>query len=310
MVGLHIESGGISVDTVETEAGKTPDRGADSRGTESGKSAGIESPQRIHGRYLCACDGFRSSVRSITGAAFTEKLYADTFLMGDYRDRSSYGSEAHLFFTAMGSVESFPLPGGRRRWIIQTPRYEEEPGPGYLEEQVRARAGFLLHEGDRSWISPFRVHRRIMDSFSQGRILFLGDAAHTISPIGGQGMNTGFADAEFAAALLESLLGAGRGAAWLTEHEDECKDEGEDEEARRARLFTLYSRCRRKAALTAARRATLSMKTGTVHGRLPSGLRNLLLKLLLASPLAGLLPGHYAMLTIPCRNLRAADSSR
>ena len=50
--------------------------------------------------------------------------------------------------------------------------------------------------GDPEWVTSFRVHRRLAETYRNGRILLAGDAAHVHSPFGGQGMNTGIGDAE------------------------------------------------------------------------------------------------------------------
>jgi 2-polyprenyl-6-methoxyphenol hydroxylase-like FAD-dependent oxidoreductase len=105
-----------------------------------------------------------------------------------------------------------------------------------------------------------------------------------MSPIGGQGMNTGFADAEFLAALLDKRM--------------EKPDEGAES------LNHLYSLLRRKAGKVAAGRAELSMAVGTVRGP-ASALRNGILALALGL-LPRFFPRHYAMLTIPGRSLADA----
>merc|ERR1712178_621740 len=45
------------------------------------------------------------------------------------------------------------------------------------------------------WRTVFRTHERLAGNYRKGRVLLAGDAAHTHSPAGGQGMNTGFQDA-------------------------------------------------------------------------------------------------------------------
>ena len=108
-------------------------------------------------------------------------------------------------------------------------------------------------------------------------MLLCGDAAHVMSPIGGQGMNTGFADAAEAARVVTDHLNGGN---W----EDLCAD---------------YSRCRRQAFDTAANRAAIGMWIGTRQGMV-GRIRGLFLKYgLLRSPFSKRLPPHFAMLTIP-----------
>jgi hypothetical protein len=97
-------------------------------------------------------------------------------------------------------------------------------------------------------------------------------------------MNTGFADAELAAAVVEARL-ASPGA----------------DPREWNRLFT---RIRRRAGRVAAGRAELSMAVGTVRG-LGSALRNGLLSLALHL-FPGFFPVQYAMLTIPGRSLAEA----
>jgi 4,5-epoxidase len=48
---------------------------------------------------------------------------------------------------------------------------------------------------DPTWLSIFRIHRRMASTFRNGRALIAGDAAHLTSPLGGQGVNTGLNDA-------------------------------------------------------------------------------------------------------------------
>ena len=62
-----------------------------------------------------------------------------------------------------------------------------------LEEHTGCDRSLLR---DPEWITSFRIHRRLAETYRAGRILLAGDAAHVHSPFGGQGMNTGIGDAE------------------------------------------------------------------------------------------------------------------
>ena len=57
-------------------------------------------------------------------------------------------------------------------------------------------------------MTSFRIHRRLADTYRNGRILLAGDAAHVHSPFGGQGMNTGIGDAENLAWKLAMVVNA------------------------------------------------------------------------------------------------------
>jgi len=241
------------------------------------------NPRCERSLFLVGCDGVNSLVRGSIDQVHQPKRFDSTFLMGDYADDTDWGNDAHLFFTPRGAVESFPLGQGRRRWIVQTPGFLEKPGT-YLEEEVALRTGITVPAPTCSWKSPFGIHRWISPYYAWGRVYLAGDSAHQMSPIGGQGMNTGFADAEFLAALLEARL--------------------KDPNANAENWNRLYSKVRRRAGRTAAGRAELSMAVGTVRGP-ASALRNLGLGWALFW-LQRSIPRRFAMLTIPYQNFSQA----
>jgi len=244
--------------------------------------------QKATGNYLAACDGAKSVVREQCGMVHRGGRYRDTFVMADFVDRSDLGSEAHLFFTESGAIESFPLPDGKRRWVVQTDTFVNHPSIDVQCELVQKRSGYILDPKDLLWITPFGVQHYINDSFYSGRVFYCGDSAHVMSPIGGQGMNTGFGDAEFLAAVIISSLN--RGSLDL-------------------RLTKMYNICRKEAVRSAQRRAWISMRIGTAQGAL-APIRDLLLKLLLNSPARNWGARHFAMLTIPSGTLTSAQKRR
>lgn len=235
-------------------------------------------------RFVIACDGSRSRVRELIGMRAPGHVYDCHFVMGDFVDRSGFGDEAHLFFTATGSVESFPLPGGQRRWVVQTDTRLDPPPPGLVSELTRLRTGIDVPAADQINESVFTPRRFNSDRYYEGRIILCGDAAHGMSPIGGQGMNTGFADAEFLAAIL-------------------CQ-------ADPLKLLPAYNRFRRKAAKTAIFRAEWGMWLGTWRGHARSMLRDFILKYLLCQgPVARHMGSFYAMLTIPFNTLQRVPAA-
>jgi 2-polyprenyl-6-methoxyphenol hydroxylase-like FAD-dependent oxidoreductase len=243
----------------------------------------VGNPRAEHGTFLVGCDGVHSPVRETLNLGHRPHRSNATFLMGDYADDTGWGDEAHLFFTPRGAVESFPLGRGRRRWIVQTRRFMEEPGT-YLEDEVEARTGRKLPVESCSWKSPFGIQKWISPHYAYGRVYLAGDSAHQMSPIGGQGMNTGFADAEFLAALIDARLA-----------HPEAESEGWNR---------LYGTVRRQAGRVAAGRASLSMAVGTLRGP-ASFLRNVFLSLMIKL-FPRSIAHRFGMLTVPGRNLAEA----
>jgi len=225
-------------------------------------------------RFVVGCDGSRGRVRELLGIAAPGRAYPCHFAMADYVDRSGLGDAAHLFFTPEGSVESFPLPGGRRRWVVQTDRRLEPVPEGLVCALARRRAGLGPDPADRLCASSFTPRRFHCERYHSGRVALCGDAAHGMTPAGGQGMNLGFADAELLAGVLSSPDPLG--------------------------LLPEYTRCRRRAARVAIFRAGWGMWLGTWRGRAASLLRDILLRHVLCAPALGRRMGSfYAMLTLP-----------
>ncbi len=226
---------------------------------------------------VIGCDGHRSAVRHTSGIRMHESAFRQRFVMGDFPDETGFGSDVHLFFTESGSVESFPLPGGMRRWVVLAGAAEATAQT--VCERVSQRTGLALDAAGAKNVSGFGIRRALVERYVSGRVVLCGDAAHVMSPIGGQGMNTGFGDAELLAEVLVAL------------HEDRIAP---------SEAFAFYEAVRRKAFRTAARRAEWGMRLGTLTGRWPSAIRSRLIEqCLLKGPVEKMLPAWFSMLSIP-----------
>ena len=190
---------------------------------------------------LVVADGARSGLRSALNVPVARTAYPDHYLMGDFDDCTQYGDKAVLFLEPDGIVESFPLPGGVRRWVVRLGQPAgPEAGPDELAELVRSRTGFLPDPASNSMVSAFGVRSTIARRTVAGRSVLLGDAAHEISPIGGQGMNLGWLDARDLLPVVCSAL-AGRPT---------------------GRQLRDFERGRQKAAALARRQAEINMMLG------------------------------------------------
>lgn len=146
-------------------------------------------------RLLIGCDGKRSEVRRSMGAEFLGGTYKDRYVMGDYSDDGSMGNDGVINLHSDGVVESFPLPGSKRRWVAYYNNADEDPSADLLETIVLSRMPIIKGLRDCSMFSSFGIERWRADKLVSGRIVLAGDAAHVASPIGGQGMNLGWMDA-------------------------------------------------------------------------------------------------------------------
>jgi len=191
---------------------------------------------------LVAADGARSRLRAALGVPVRHRAYPDHYLMGDFDDGTHFGDKAVLFLEPDGIVESFPLPGGLRRWVVRLGQPAgPAAGPQELAEMVRRRTGIHPDPATNSMLSAFGVRSTMARRTVTGRSVLLGDAAHEISPIGGQGMNLGWLDArELLPIVCEALAGRPTG-----------------------RLLREFEMRRHRAAVQARRQAEINMMLGT-----------------------------------------------
>lgn len=213
--------------------------------------------------FVVAADGARSQVRDLLGVSVRQKNYPDHYLMGDFRDAGFYGERAVLFLEPGGIVESFPLPGGVRRWVVRLGRPAGTATPDELAQQVLRRTGVLPDARTNTMVSAFSVRSTMARRMVAGRVFLLGDAAHEISPIGGQGMNLGWLDARALSPLLQAAL--------ATPNQVDLQ-------------FKEFQASRQRAATLAQRQSEINMLLGRPLPRPLLDLRNLGISAAAATP--------------------------
>jgi 2-polyprenyl-6-methoxyphenol hydroxylase-like FAD-dependent oxidoreductase len=159
---------------------------------------GVET---VRARWLLGCDGARSRVRKVANIPFEGETYEDTCVLADVHvEWPLEPGGLYLTPSRHGVLAAFPMPGeARYRLVAITPRDgREESAAVTLEEMqglVDRMAPVPVRLSDARWLSRYRLHRRGVPRYRQGRVFLAGDAAHIHSPAGGQGMNTGIQDA-------------------------------------------------------------------------------------------------------------------
>lgn len=172
----------------------------------------LASGDTLTGHVLIGCDGRRSGTAVRAGIKRTGWDYDQTALVCAIEHDLPHNGVAHQFFMPPGPLAILPLTGNRSS-IVWTERSAEAeainalPDEAYLDA-LRPRFGNFL--GDISLIGTrftYPLSLTIADSFVAPRLALVGDAAHGVHPIAGQGLNAGLRDV---AALAEVLADASR----------------------------------------------------------------------------------------------------
>lgn len=207
-------------------------------------------------------------------AAVRTRNYPDRYLMTDAPDTSDDGDSAVVRLEADGVLESFPLPGAMRRYVAWVESGGVEAGDAAadrLRSVVARRMGTDRGAESITWATAFGVRRALVPAMRANRVFAIGDAAHEVSPIGGQGMNLGLVDAATLAPLLARWVREGA----APEPELVRWEQRRRASARRAghlaALNTTLGRAlppRRDAARRAALRAGLAGRPGMLFAHL------------------------------------------
>ncbi|MGM0506703.1 MAG: FAD-dependent oxidoreductase [Bacteroidota bacterium] len=229
-----------------------------------------DGPQEVLASRVVGCDGKNSSVRSLAGIAVRTKRYPDTYIMGDVPDSEPPEEAAVVYLHREGLIESFPLPGGRRRWVVKTDRFIDQVDGAALTGRIHERLGVSLDPDRADMLSSFGTWRQLARVLVQGRVVLAGDAAHVVSPIGGQGMNLGWMGAASLGAALRDEMVLGKKESLIR-----------------------YSKDQRRIATQAARRAEINMAMGR-RQRIPA-IRRILVQTLVNTPLNPLMARLFTM---------------
>jgi 2-polyprenyl-6-methoxyphenol hydroxylase-like FAD-dependent oxidoreductase len=159
----------------------------------------LESGDVIKAEYVVAADGMNSTIRDLAGLGFDgNDALSLSFTLADVRVEGGLpGDEVLLFFSKPGMLVVAPLPDGSFRLVAEVDDAPEQPDVAFAQRLLDTRGPrrTTVRVTEVIWGSRFRIHERVADQYRAGRVLLAGDAAHTHSPAGGQGMNLGLRDA-------------------------------------------------------------------------------------------------------------------
>jgi len=184
------------------------------RQTADGAEVTLDSGEMIKAQYVVAADGMNSKIRDLAGLGHDgNDALSLSFTLADVRVEGGLpADQVLLFFSAPGMLVVAPLPDGSFRLVAEVDDAPEQPDVAYAQGLLNSRGPrrTTVTVTEVVWGSRFRIHERVADQYRAGRVLLAGDAAHTHSPAGGQGMNLGLRDAMTLGDALSVALRDGR----------------------------------------------------------------------------------------------------
>jgi 2-octaprenyl-6-methoxyphenol hydroxylase len=177
-----------------------------------GATAALSDGRQIRARLVAAADGRESPLRHAVGIQTVEWQYPQTGIVTTVRHQRPHQGIAVEHFLPAGPFAILPMTGNRSS-IVWTERAELAPrlvdlSNAAFAAELAARFGDFLGAvepiGPR-WTYPLNL--LLAEKYVATRLALIGEAAHTIHPIAGQGLNLGIRDV---AALAELVIDARR----------------------------------------------------------------------------------------------------
>jgi 2-octaprenyl-6-methoxyphenol hydroxylase len=166
----------------------------------------------ISARLLVGADGARSAIRDRAGIATHGWEYGQSGIVTTVAHERDHHGRAEEHFLPAGPFAILPLKGRRSSlvWTEEAKEAERIIALDDVEFHAELEQRFGLHLGEIKAEGPrraFPLGLAVARSFIADRIALIGDAAHVIHPIAGQGLNMGLKDV---AALAEAIVDAAR----------------------------------------------------------------------------------------------------
>jgi 2-polyprenyl-6-methoxyphenol hydroxylase-like FAD-dependent oxidoreductase len=177
--------------------------------------------EEVRAGFLVACDGVHSGLREAVGIPFDGGDYPGRWAVMDaIVEDWPYGPGEIPVFLDHDGFWAMPLPGGRVRLFFRDDAAGERPDAADAQRVIDRHVPGPARVVDADNLACFSLHHRVARRFRAGRVLLAGDAAHAMTPVNGQGLNTGVQDAYNLAWKLHLTL-AGAPAEVLDSYEAE-----------------------------------------------------------------------------------------
>ena len=202
----HIVEHGLLVDRLWQALGRTPsisrhcpDKLQSLTQNESGVTIELSSGVTLRARLALGADGAASKVRELVGLASDNHDYEQRGLVAYVRCEKPHEDTAWQRFLPSGPVAFLPCSDGRCSIVWTLPAAEAErllalDDESFCRELTRAFDARLGEVTEVSARVAFPLRRQLAREMLSGQVALIGDAAHAVHPLAGQGVNLGLRD--------------------------------------------------------------------------------------------------------------------
>ncbi|MBL8488497.1 MAG: FAD-dependent oxidoreductase [Rhodocyclaceae bacterium] len=190
----------------------------------------VETPDgfyTLEADWLIVADGARSPIRHMLGLDIEGRIFMDRFLIADVVMKADFPAERWFWFDPPFHPGQSVLlhKQADNVWRIDfqlgwQADPEEEKKPEKVIPRIKAMLGDD-REFELEWVSVYTFQCRRMGRFRHGRVLFVGDAAHQVSPFGARGANSGYQDTDNLGWKLALVMAGQAPEALLDTYSDE-----------------------------------------------------------------------------------------
>ena len=165
----------------------------------------VETPDGIYHLetdWLVVADGARSPIRTMLGLDIEGKVFMDRFLIADVVMKADFPTERWFWFDPPFHRNQSVLLHRQADNVFRIDfqlGWDADPQEEKKPEKVIPRIKAMLgdeREFELEWVSVYTFQCRRMHDFRHGRVMFVGDAAHQVSPFGARGANSGIQDTD------------------------------------------------------------------------------------------------------------------
>lgn len=192
-----------------------PDKLLELTQDEKGVDLLLASGTRLRAKLLLGADGAMSRVRELCALSTSDNDYGQRGLVAYVRTERPHEDTCWQRFLPGGPLAFLPCGDGRCSIVWTLPEAEaqrllELDEAAFRAELTRAfdaRLGEVLEVSERR---AFPLRRKLATQMLCGRVALLGDAAHAVHPLAGQGVNLGLRDVAALSTMVANSLAAGR----------------------------------------------------------------------------------------------------